>query len=134
MISGDEHGRSVAKEVLTAVSTSVIDYGEDIGAANVVKLCGNFLIAASIESISEAMALAEKHGVNRVHVMELLSSTIFDCLIYKGYGQRVSERDHKPGGFSLTLGHKDVSLVQKAAQDGIGAKYISVYTLIPTLS
>lgn len=36
----------------------------------------------------------------------MLSSTIFDCLIYKGYGQRVSERDHKPGGFALELGLK----------------------------
>ena len=49
--------------------------------------------------------------------MKLLSSTIFDCLIYKGYGQRVSERDHRPGGFSLSLGLKDVSLVRKAAAD-----------------
>lgn len=63
------------------------------------------------------MALAEKNGVDRLKVMNLLSSTIFNCLIYKGYGQRVSERDHRPGGFSLELGYKDVSLVQKAARD-----------------
>ena len=62
-----------------------------------MKLCGNFLIASSIESISEAMALAEKNDVDRKVVMDLLSSTIFDCLIYKGYGQRVSDRDHRPG-------------------------------------
>ena len=35
----------------------------------------------------------------------------------QGYGQRVSERDHRPGGFALTLGLKDVCLVRKAAQD-----------------
>jgi hypothetical protein len=29
-------------------------------------------------------------------MMQMLNSTIFDCLIYKGYGQRVSERDHLP--------------------------------------
>lgn len=62
-----------------------------------VKLCGNFLIASSIEAIAEAMALAEKNDVDRKLVMELLSTTIFDCLIYKGYGQRVSDRDHRPG-------------------------------------
>lgn len=82
------------------------------------------------------MVLAEKHGVDRKEVMKLLSSTIFDCLIYKvlillnskirnfliaffqGYGQRVSERDHRSGGFSLELGAKDVQLVQQAAQEG----------------
>ncbi len=63
------------------------------------------------------MALAEKNGVDRERVMKLLSSSIFDCLIYRGYGQRVSQRDHRPGGFSLELGYKDVSLVNKAARD-----------------
>jgi len=63
------------------------------------------------------MALAEKNGVNREQVMNLLTSSIFNCLIFKGYGQRVSQRDHQPGGFSLELGYKDVSLVNKAARD-----------------
>ena len=53
MISGgNKQGRDVATAILSKQG-SCIDYGDDIGAANVVKLCGNFLIAASIESISE---------------------------------------------------------------------------------
>ena len=61
------------------------------------------------------MALSEKHGVDRKKVMDILSGDggIFNCLIYKGYGQRVSSRDHRPGGFSLDLGLKDVSLVSQ---------------------
>ena len=82
MVSGEVAGRQLATTLLST-GGKVIDYGDDIGAANIVKLCGNFLIASSIESISEAMALAEKHGVDRTQVMQLLSSTIFDCLIYK---------------------------------------------------
>jgi len=35
---------------------------------------------------------------------------------HEGYGQRVSERDHAPGGFSLELGHKDVALVLDTAR------------------
>lgn len=27
----------------------------------------------------------------------MLGSTIFDCLIYKGYGERIAQRDHRPG-------------------------------------
>ena len=116
MVGGEQQGRVVATSILSLMG-NVVDFGEDVGAANVVKLCGNFLIAASIEAIAESMALAEKSGVDREKVMNLLSSTIFDCLIYKGYGQRVSQRDHRPGGFSLTLGAKDVALVSQAARD-----------------
>lgn len=43
-------------------------------------------------------------------MMQMLNSTIFDCLIYKGYGQRVSERDHLPypdAHFALELVRED---------------------------
>lgn len=108
--------RDTATELLGATSSKIFDFGDDPGAANVVKLSGNYLIAAAIESMAEAMALSEKNGLDRVKVMDMLNSTIFDCLIYKGYGQRISERDHKPGGFSLELGLKDVGLVLNTAQ------------------
>ena len=88
----------------------------DAGAGNVVKLCGNYLIASAIESIAESLALAESQGLDRAEVMEMLNSTIFDCLIYRGYGQRIAQRDHRPGGFSLELGYKDVRLVRDTAR------------------
>ena len=65
-----------------------------MGAANVVKLGGNFLIASAIEAMAESLALAEANGVDRVAMMEMLNSTIFDCLIYRGYGDRVAQRSH----------------------------------------
>jgi 3-hydroxyisobutyrate dehydrogenase-like beta-hydroxyacid dehydrogenase len=102
MVSGAPTGRKIAQELLQSMG-KIADFGD-------------YLIAASIEAISEAMVFAEKHHVDRNEVMKLLSSTIFDCLIYKGYGQRVSERDHRPGGFALELGYKDVMLVQQAAR------------------
>lgn len=128
MMSGNEQGKRIARPYFELMG-HVEDYGEDEGAANVVKLCGNFLIASSIEAIGESMALAEKNGVNREQVIGLLSSTIFDCLIYKGYGQRVSQRDHRPGGFSLELGLKDMTLVSAAAREA-GAPMPFLSTLV----
>ena len=29
--------------------------------------------------------------------MSMLTTTIFDCLIYRGYGDRVAQRSHVPG-------------------------------------
>jgi 3-hydroxyisobutyrate dehydrogenase-like beta-hydroxyacid dehydrogenase len=54
----------------------VYDFGADAGAGNVVKLCGNFLIACSIESIAEALALAESNGLDRKKVGELSSPRV----------------------------------------------------------
>ena len=47
----------------------------------------------------------------------MLTATIFDCAIYKGYGGRVAARNHAAGGFALHHGLKDVSLVAQAAAD-----------------
>ena len=136
-VSGSSKGVAVAKELLTCTSTAIYEFGTDPGAANVVKLCGNFLIASAIESMAESLALAEKNGVDRTAVMKMLNSTIFDCLIYRGYGRfdliysvslrfhtqvlghRVSENDHTPyenAHFSLELGRKDVGLVRELAK------------------
>ena len=111
MVSGSNEAVDRVLPLLKSTISTVYRFGEDPGAANVVKLCGNFLIASSIEAIGEALALAEGNGVDRVEVMNMLSETIFNCLIYKGYGKRISERDHSPGGFALELGLKDVRLV-----------------------
>eukprot|EP00298_Acanthocystis_sp_HF-20_P028514 c7267_g1_i1.p1 GENE.c7267_g1_i1~~c7267_g1_i1.p1 ORF type:complete len:312 (-),score=144.38 c7267_g1_i1:13-948(-) len=107
--------------ILESNSNGIFRFGEDPGAGNVVKLCGNFMIACAIESSAEALSLAEKSGVDRVKMMDMLSSTIFDCLIYKGYGMRTAHREHIPGqplvgpGFQLSLGLKDITLAQDVA-------------------
>jgi len=129
MVSGPRPAVHRAKDLLATTAPDIFDFGEDVGAANVVKLCGNFLIAASIESIAEAAALAESEGLDRLAVVQTLNQTLFDCLIYRGYGQRVSERDHKPGGFPAELGLKDVSLVQQAAR-GAGVPMPFLSTLV----
>ena len=118
-VSGASHHIARAKPYLDATATGVYtSFGEDPGAANVVKLAGNFLIAAAIESTAEALAMAEANGVDRKATYELLTETIFNCLIYKGYGQRVAMRDHAPyedAHFALSLGRKDMALVRETA-------------------
>jgi len=117
-VSGPSWAKEKVVPLLQKTALGVHDFGEDVAAANVVKLGGNFMIAAAIESIAEASALAESHGVDREQFVSLMSSTIFDCLIYKGYGHRVAARDHHPypdAHFALDLGTKDVSLVHSAA-------------------
>merc|ERR1719235_658295 len=117
-VSGPAWAKARAMPALEQTALGVHDFGEDVGAANAVKLGGNFLIAAAIEAMAEAAALAENNGVDREQFIALMNSTIFDCLIYRGYGGRVGGRDHYPhpnAHFALDLGAKDLSLVVAAA-------------------
>ena len=47
MLGGEETGRALAGSLLSS-GGNIVDMGNDVGAANVVKLCGNFLIAVSL--------------------------------------------------------------------------------------
>jgi 3-hydroxyisobutyrate dehydrogenase-like beta-hydroxyacid dehydrogenase len=86
-------------------------------AAALVKLSGNFLIASMIESVGEAMALVDRGGVDRRAYLDMLTSTLFDVPVYKGYGKLIAERKYEPAGFAAPLGQKDVRLALAAAEE-----------------
>jgi 3-hydroxyisobutyrate dehydrogenase-like beta-hydroxyacid dehydrogenase len=113
-------GRSAAKEqvtpILEALSQGIFDFGEAVGAANVVKLTGNFMIMSAIESMAEAFALAEKNGIDRTKIAELFGQTLFACPIYQNYGRMIASQTYEPAGFKLSLGLKDVTLALQTAQ------------------
>jgi 3-hydroxyisobutyrate dehydrogenase-like beta-hydroxyacid dehydrogenase len=84
--------------------------------ANLVKLSGNFLIAAVIESLGEALALIGKGGLDQQQYLDLLTSTLFDAPVYKTYGRLIIERRFEPAGFAAPLGQKDIRLTLAAAE------------------
>ncbi len=84
--------------------------------ANLVKLSGNFLIAAVIESLGEALALVTKGGVDGRAYLDLLTSTLFSAPVYKTYGNLLVEQAFEPAGFAAPLGQKDIRLVLEAAE------------------
>jgi 3-hydroxyisobutyrate dehydrogenase-like beta-hydroxyacid dehydrogenase len=85
--------------------------------ANLVKLSGNFLIAAVIESLGEALALVGKGGVDRHQYVEILTSTLFSAPVYKTYGGLIADGKFEPAGFEAPLGLKDMRLALTAAED-----------------
>ena len=111
--SGPAAAKERVRPLLDAVGRAIFDYGEEPGAANVAKLTGNFLIAAALESMAESFTMAERNGVDRVKVAEMLGKTLFACPVYQRYGEMVAAKRHTPAGFALTLGLKDVELVLK---------------------
>ncbi len=109
--------RERAKPVLTAaVAKAIFDFWDDAGAANVVKLIGNFMIASSIELLAEALTLAEKNGLAPPAVHEMLTSTIFAAPVFQNYGRIIMGRNYEPASFRQVLGLKDVNLVLENAR------------------
>lgn len=110
--SGPATAKERAKPVQEAIGQGLFDFGEEVGAANVVKLCGNFLVAASIETLAEMLTLAEKSGVSKKAVADMIGK--FSPLHY-GYASQMVEGRFDPAGFRLTLGLKDINLILATA-------------------
>jgi 3-hydroxyisobutyrate dehydrogenase-like beta-hydroxyacid dehydrogenase len=115
--SGAAAAKEAVKPIFDAVGQGVFDFGEEVGAANVVKLAGNFLITAAVEAMAEASAMAEKNGVSRADLLNMLSSTLFNCPVYLNYGKGIVNSQFEPAGFAIPLILKDMHLVQKTAAD-----------------
>jgi 3-hydroxyisobutyrate dehydrogenase-like beta-hydroxyacid dehydrogenase len=114
-LSGPEAARERVRPILEALGQGVFEFGEDPGAANVVKLAGNFAIASAMEAMAEAFTLAQKNGIHRTAVADLLGRTLFACPIYQNYGKAIAEERYTPAGFRLSLGLKDIDLVLETA-------------------
>jgi 3-hydroxyisobutyrate dehydrogenase-like beta-hydroxyacid dehydrogenase len=84
--------------------------------ANLVKLSGNFLLASAIETVSEAVALVSKAGVDRQQYIDILTSTLFAAPAYQIYGGLIARQEFEPAGLAASLGLKDVRLVLAAAE------------------
>jgi 3-hydroxyisobutyrate dehydrogenase-like beta-hydroxyacid dehydrogenase len=90
--------------------------GAEPFAANLVKLSGNFLLAAAIEALGEAIALVGKAGIDRRAYVDLLTSTIFTAPAYRTYGSLIAAGSFEPAGFAAPLGFKDIQLGLAAAE------------------
>jgi 3-hydroxyisobutyrate dehydrogenase-like beta-hydroxyacid dehydrogenase len=118
--SGAAAAKQRVQPLLAAIGQAIFDFGDDPGAANVVKLCGNFLIASAIEALAETFALARKNGIDPKSVADMLGKTLFACPVYQGYGKQIAEQKFEPVGFRLALGLKDINLaLQTAASSAV---------------
>jgi 3-hydroxyisobutyrate dehydrogenase-like beta-hydroxyacid dehydrogenase len=114
-VSGPTAPHERVRSVLRVLGQGDFHLGEDAGAANVAKLACNFLIASAMEALAEAFTMAEKNGVARTTMAELVAGTIFNCPAYHNYGRLIAEERYEAALFKLSLGLKDIRLVLQTA-------------------
>ena len=113
--AGEATDFKLAEPLFGAISQRVFYIGGTPSAANLVKLCGNFMILSAIESMGEALALAAKGGVAKQQLLDVLLGTLFDCAAYRIYGPILVGEKFKPAGFAAPLGLKDMRLAAQSA-------------------
>jgi 3-hydroxyisobutyrate dehydrogenase-like beta-hydroxyacid dehydrogenase len=116
IVAGPTQALEQLTPLLEAIGQRTFVVDEEPQVANLIKLSGNFLIAAVIEILGEAMALADKGGVDRHRYLEILTLTLFGAPVFKTYGALLADRKFTPAGFAAPLGQKDIRLTLQAAE------------------
>jgi len=114
--AGKEAAIAKLQPVFDVIGRRTAIVGDAPEKANLFKIAGNFMIAASLETMGEAHALLRKGGVDTALFHEVLSNSLFAGPVYQGYGAAITARQYEPAGFELALGLKDVNLAREAAQ------------------
>lgn len=116
VVSGQETAKKQVEPLLKdAGATDIFDFGENVCAANTVKLCGNFLIGAAMEAIGESAVLASNSGVDATQMWNMFSQTLFNTPLYHNYSKIILQQQFEPAAFTAKLGLKDMNLVLQQA-------------------
>jgi 3-hydroxyisobutyrate dehydrogenase-like beta-hydroxyacid dehydrogenase len=113
--AGPEQTLAQCQPLFDAIGQRTFVIGDKPSSANLVKLSGNFLLAAMIECLGEAFALTRKGGIEPHLYLEILTSTLFSAPAYKTYGTLIANQQYEPAGFKMSLGLKDIRLALAAA-------------------
>lgn len=112
-------GPRIAKErvrplLIAMGGQGVFDFGEEAGAATVVKLVGNFLIISATRSLREGLPVAAQNGADPSAVVDMLTTSLFPSPIYQSYGRMIAEGAATFSQNDIPV--KDVGLFRQTAQ------------------
>jgi 3-hydroxyisobutyrate dehydrogenase-like beta-hydroxyacid dehydrogenase len=99
-----------------AVGQRTFVVGDTPAWANLVKLSGNFLVAAMIECLGETVALMRKSGVDPQRFIDIMTGSLFAAPVYRTYGELIVDQRFQPAGFAIPLGLKDIRPALAAAE------------------
>ncbi len=116
-VSGSAEAKAKVKPILDAMGQEAFDFGDNVGAANVVKLAGNFMIAAALEAMGEAFAMMRKSGVRcrRSGARDAWQERFLRRRCTRVTARSLWHGRSTPAGFRLLLGMKDIDLVLQTA-------------------
>uniref|UniRef100_UPI003B521305 3-hydroxyisobutyrate dehydrogenase n=1 Tax=Roseovarius indicus TaxID=540747 RepID=UPI003B521305 len=121
MVGGDEAGFATAKELFDIMGQKAVHCGPS-GNGQAAKICNNMILGATMIVTCEAFALADKLGLDRQAMFDVVSTSSGYSWSMNAYcpapgvgPQSPSDNDYKPG-FAADLMLKDLRLAMQAAE------------------
>jgi 3-hydroxyisobutyrate dehydrogenase len=120
MAGGSEKAFAAAQPLFEVMGQKAVHCG-DGGAGQAAKICNNMILGISMIGVCEAFNLADKLGLDRQAMFDVVSTSSGYCWSLNAYcpapgvgPKSPSDNDYKPG-FAAELMLKDLNLSQQAA-------------------
>jgi len=81
-----------------------------------MKLGGNVLTAATLQSMAEVLALLSKGGIEERVAFDVLTNSLFDSKVHRAYGGKIVDKRYRPAGMVVPLAIKDMRLALAEAE------------------
>jgi 3-hydroxyisobutyrate dehydrogenase-like beta-hydroxyacid dehydrogenase len=113
--------------IFDALGQRTFPAGPAPATANLIKLAGNAMSAATLEILSEVLALARKRGLDPRELLAILTATMFGSRVHRIHGAKIAEQQYTSGGFVFPLALKDIRLaLGEAGAAGVPMPSLSV--------
>jgi 2-hydroxy-3-oxopropionate reductase len=115
MAGGSAAGFARAQPAFECMGKNIVHVGAS-GAGQVTKAANQIVTGMGVLAVAEAMAFASKNGVDRSKVREALLGGFAYSKILENHGQRMLDRNFKPG-FKSWMHEKDLNIVMQTAHE-----------------
>ncbi len=113
MVGGDAAACVHVQPLFEAMGKSITRIGE-AGAGQVAKACNQIVTGVGVAAVAEALNFAAKSGADGTKVREALLGGFAYSRILENHGQRMLERNFRPG-FKAWMHQKDLRIVMGEA-------------------
>src|SRR6056297_736157 len=121
MVGGDEAGFDISRELFDIMGQKAVHCGPS-GNGQAAKICNNMILGATMIATCEAFALADKLGLDRQAMFDVVSTSSGSSWSMNTYcpapgigPKSPADNDYTPG-FAAELMLKDLNLAQQAAE------------------
>jgi len=115
MAGGSEAAFARAQPAFACMGKNIVHVGAS-GAGQVTKAANQIVTGMGVLAVAEAFAFASKNGVDRSKVREALLGGFAYSKILENHGQRMLDRNFKPG-FKSWMHEKDLNIVMQTAHE-----------------
>jgi 2-hydroxy-3-oxopropionate reductase len=115
MVGGPLDAFERVQPVLSALGKTIVHCGES-GAGQIAKACNQLVVLSTIHTVAEALVLATAAGVDPALIREALLGGFAYSRVLDVHGQRMLDRDFRPGG-TIKQNQRDASIVMATANE-----------------